>query len=86
MKKILSLALVLCILMLAGCGGGSQEAQQETPQDEGKPYKVTLILKNLVNPMWLAVKEGAEAAAAEYGVELTVLAPLKADNNEEQIR
>lgn len=72
--------------MLAGCGGGSQEAQQETPQDEGKPYKVTLILKNLVNPMWLAVKEGAEAAAAEYGVELTVLAPLKADNNEEQIR
>lgn len=86
MKKILSLALVLCILMLAGCGGGSQEAQQETPQDEGKPYKVTLILKNLVNPMWLAVKEGAEAAAAEYGVELTVLAPLKADSNEEQIR
>lgn len=72
--------------MLAGCGGGSQEAQQETPQDEGKPYKVTLILKNLVNPMWLAVKEGAEAAAAEYGVELTVLAPLKADSNEEQIR
>ena len=85
-EKILSLALVLCILMLAGCGGGSQEAQQETPQDEGKPYKVTLILKNLVNPMWLAVKEGAEAAAAEYGVELTVLAPLKADSNEEQIR
>lgn len=88
MKKILTLVLVLCLVILAGCGGGSQNSQptQETSQEETNSYKITLIVKNLVNPMWLAVKEGAEAAAKEYGVELTVLAPLKADNNEEQIR
>ncbi|NLZ52901.1 MAG: sugar ABC transporter substrate-binding protein [Thermoanaerobacteraceae bacterium] len=85
MKKLLSLVLVLCMVMLTGCGGTQQEASQ-TSQEETKPFKVTLILKNLVNPMWLAVKEGAEEAAKKYGVELTVLAPLKADNNEEQIR
>jgi len=87
-KKILTLVLVLCLVILAGCGGGSQNSQptQETSQEETNSYKITLIVKNLVNPMWLAVKEGAEAAAKEYGVELTVLAPLKADNNEEQIR
>ncbi|MCG1011595.1 sugar ABC transporter substrate-binding protein [Tepidanaerobacter sp. GT38] len=88
MKKILTLVLALCLVILAGCGGGSQNSQptQETSQEETNSYKITLIVKNLVNPMWLAVKEGAEAAAKEYGVELTVLAPLKADNNEEQIR
>lgn len=88
MKKILTLVLALCLVILAGCGGGSQNSQptQETSQEETNSYKITVIVKNLVNPMWLAVKEGAEAAAKEYGVELTVLAPLKADNNEEQIR
>ena len=90
MKKVLSLILILALVMLTGCGGGSKPEQaaqtpEETPE-ETKPYRITLILKNLVNPMWIAVKEGAESAAEKYGVKLTVLAPLKADNNEEQIR
>jgi len=85
-KKLLSLVLVLCIVMLTGCGGTQNEETTQTPQEDTRTYKVTLVLKNLVNPMWLAVKEGAEDAAEKYGVELTVLAPLKADNNEEQIR
>lgn len=28
-------------------------------------YKITLVVKNLTNPMWIAVQEGAEKAAAE---------------------
>ena len=48
-------------------------------------YKITLVVKNLTNPMWIAVQEGAEKAAAEAGVDLTVLAPATADSNEEQI-
>jgi len=35
--------------------------------------------------MWIAVSDGAKAAAAELGVKLTILAPIQADNNEEQI-
>ncbi len=49
------------------------------------PKKIVLIVKNLTNPTWVTMKEGGMAAAAKYGVQLDVLAPLKADNNEEQI-
>jgi len=85
-KKVLSLILIFSLVMLTGCGGANNKQNAQTPEEESKPFRVTLILKNLVNPMWLAVKEGGESAAEEHGVELTVLAPLKADNNEEQIR
>jgi ABC-type sugar transport system substrate-binding protein len=50
-----------------------------------KPIRITIILKNLVNPFWISVREGALKAARENNVTLTVLAPTVADNNEEQI-
>jgi len=43
-----------------------------------------MILKNFVNPFFLTVREGGEAAAADFGINLTVLAPLVAESNEEQ--
>ncbi|MCC8190937.1 MAG: sugar ABC transporter substrate-binding protein [Planctomycetes bacterium] len=52
------------------------------PEVAGK--EVTMILKNFTNPFFITVKEGGEAAAKDLGLNLTVLAPLKADNNEEQ--
>ncbi|MEE8884970.1 MAG: sugar ABC transporter substrate-binding protein [Eubacteriales bacterium] len=48
-------------------------------------YNITLIVKNLTNPMWTALKEGAQDAADAAGVTLTVLAPSTDDNNEQQI-
>jgi ABC-type sugar transport system substrate-binding protein len=45
---------------------------------------VTMILKNFNNPFFITVRDGGEAAARELGINLTVLAPLKANNNEEQ--
>lgn len=93
--------LMALTLILSGCtqdkpaaeaskpaGPGVQSAPaassaQSTPGAQKK--QITLIVKNLVNPTWIAVKAGAEDAAKKYNVELTVLAPLKADNNEEQI-
>jgi len=93
MKKLVVILMVICLIILTGCGGTKTESTTEstsqgsqTPKEETKQYKITLILKNLTNPMWISVKDGAEAAAKDYGVELTALAPLKADNNEEQIR
>ncbi|MDR1318110.1 MAG: sugar ABC transporter substrate-binding protein [Treponema sp.] len=55
-------------------------------KSESSGKDVTLILKNLTNPFFISVKEGAEAAAAEFGLNLTTIAPLKADNNEEQMQ
>lgn len=61
----------------------SIEEIKDVKSDEQRD--ITLIVKNLTNPMWIAVKEGAEEAASDAGVNLTVLAPSVADNNEEQI-
>ncbi|MGI6130948.1 MAG: sugar ABC transporter substrate-binding protein [Bacillota bacterium] len=51
-----------------------------------KQYTVGLIVKNLVNPFWNYMKQGAEDVGRELGVNVITLAPIKADNVEEQIR
>jgi ABC-type sugar transport system substrate-binding protein len=88
-RQISILSLVLAtVFLLAACGGSSSSANSASAAAasgaQGKD--ATLILKNLTNPFFISVKEGAEAASAKYGLELTVLAPLKADNNEEQMQ
>ena len=74
MKKLLAL---VAALMLAGVFASAADLAVE-----GK--EMTMILKNFTNPFFITVKDGGEAAAKEFGLNLTVLAPLKADNNEEQ--
>ncbi len=76
MKKLL---LMIAALALAGAVAGAGETAST-----GK--KVAMILKNFVNPFFISVREGGEAAAAELGMQLIVLAPLRADSNEEQVR
>ncbi len=56
------------------------------PAAAQKKYKIALIVKNLVNPFWVMMKDGAEKEAAKLGVEVTTYAPTKADNVEEQIK
>lgn len=94
MKKILSMISVslLLLLMFSACGSTStttsdvsRTAQNSAAASGNAAGKnVTMILKNLTNPFFVSVKQGGEAAAKELGINLTVLAPLKADNNEEQ--
>lgn len=75
-------------LILSGCSaaapdapatsGGSDEAPQET-------VAVSLILKNLTNPFFVAMEAGAKAKAAEVGVELTVGAGKEEGDDQGQI-
>ncbi len=76
MKKALSILLIMTMLvsMLAGCSAG-QEAVVEA---EG--YKVALITMDSIDQHWITLKEGAEKAAAELGVELTFMAPNTKDD------
>lgn len=92
MKKlstILSLIMIVALL-LSGCGNSAKGPAPDSgkagsaPADDLSKKEITVILKNLTNPFWITVKNGAEAAGVELGVKVTVLAPLKADNNEEQ--
>lgn len=67
MKRALALLLivVLAMGMLAGC------SPKEEVTEGGK--KVGLIVSTLNNPFFVTLKDGAEAKAAEVGIELTVL-------------
>lgn len=91
-------ALLAVLMLFSACGSTSSSSSTATPQASSNMAssagatgsvditgaEVTMILKNLTNPFFITVKEGAEAAAQELGIDLTVLAPLQADNNEEQ--
>jgi fructose transport system substrate-binding protein len=76
-------------LILSGCStaateetpassGGTEEAAQET-------VAVSLILKNVTNPFFVAMEQGAKAKAAEIGVDLTVGAAKEEGDDQGQI-
>lgn len=98
MKKLLTIALAIIMLFaLAACdskkptpttapsNGATTEASAK-PTEGLKDNNVTLVLKNNVNPFWVRVEEGARQAAVDLGINLTVLAPMVNDSNEEQIQ
>ena len=67
-----------------------QEESEDTGENEegegenaSESRNVTFVLKNLVNPFCVTVKDGAEQAAADNHINLTVLTPVQGDNNEE---
>lgn len=47
---------------------------------------VVFHLKNVTNPFYKNVRDGAERAAKELGINIQIAAPTKPDNIEEQIR
>lgn len=64
------------IVMVSGCGWRTKSAT----------YRVTIVTKALDSEFWLALKSGAEAAAREHpDVELTVLAPEREINIDQQV-
>ena len=78
MKKNKFLALLLTCAMvltvLAGCGSKDTPAPaEESKPAESSTYKIALIQQHQTNAFQIAVTEGAQAKAAELGVELTVL-------------
>ena len=74
MKKVF--AMILCVSMMAtalvGCGGGAAEAPaEEAATTEGGAIGLAVSTQN--NPFFVTLVEGAEAAAAEAGLGLTVV-------------
>ncbi len=71
-------ALLLAFLFgvgLSGCGGGSTERQT-----------VALVAKSTRTEFWLSVFAGAEAAATEYNLDLTIVGPETEEDYETQNR
>lgn len=67
-------AAVLCVL-LCGCSSGADYSRQHT---------VALVAKSTQTEFWLSVFAGAEAAATEYNLQLTIIGPDTEEDYEAQ--
>lgn len=74
--RLWAMLLVLCLL--PGCA-----ASDQTTQDAAR-YKVAVVAKSTQTDFWKAVFVGAEAAATEYNLELTIDGPDTEEDYEAQ--
>ena len=90
MKKLMSvmLAVVVVTFTWAALAAAASEPvyKLDTNVKAAKPYKIAVVLKTFTNPFWLTHQKAAEQASKDLNVNITVLAPTKPDNVEEQIR
>jgi ribose transport system substrate-binding protein len=70
----------------AAAAGPEPVYKLDTKVKPAKPYTIAVVLKNFTNPFWLTHQKAATQAGKDLGVNITVLAPTKPDNVEEQIR
>jgi len=79
----------IAALILSGCGAAATDAPAPAGDSEApaaqETVAVSLILKNLTNPFFVAMEAGAKAKAAEIGVELTVGAAREEGDDQGQI-
>ncbi|MBE1876318.1 substrate-binding domain-containing protein [Myceligenerans sp. TRM 65318] len=66
-------------LALAACGGGTGSADSDA-------IGVSLIVKTTTNPFFVAMQDGAEEAAEEHGVSLTMAAGREDGDEDTQIQ
>ena len=68
MKRILSILLCL-LLVLTGCAGQGRT-----------DYRIALITMDSIDQYWVDLNDGAQRAAAEFGVTVTYMAPNTKDD------
>lgn len=74
-NKAILLSGILLLSLLFGCASTAQTPSQHT---------VTLIAKSTETEFWLSVFAGAEAAATEYNMKLTIVGPETEEDYETQ--
>jgi fructose transport system substrate-binding protein len=73
-------------LTLTGCASGSAPAGSQAEAAEGEEIGVSLIVKTNSNPFFIAMQEGAQAAADANGVNLTLAAGKEDGDEDTQIQ
>ncbi len=72
MKKIVSMAIMLCMMFcLAGCNAITIDGEGEAAENAGNG-SIGLSVSTLNNPFFVSLAEGAEEAAEKAGVKLAV--------------
>ncbi|MCJ7788803.1 MAG: sugar ABC transporter substrate-binding protein [Candidatus Atribacteria bacterium] len=79
MRKLVCILLIISVLIVSVIGFVFAE---KSPSD----LHVALLVKNLVDPFFVYMKYGGQAAANKYGVQFTCLVPEKSGDVEAQIR
>jgi len=75
-----ALAAMLSLTLAVGCGS------RETSEEPGRAERrIGVVLKAIDSEFWLAVRDGAQQAAREEDVEVTVLAPRSETDVEGQL-
>ena len=83
-KKINKLILVMLLFSVCLSMGCSNQSVSNEGQKADKT--IAVILKGLTTSYWYAVKKGAEAAANDFQISVDIFAPVKPDNNEQQLQ
>ena len=78
MKKAFSI--LLCLAMILSLMAGCSSSDKPAAANPGESYKIALITMDSIDQHWISLKEGAEKAAAELGVQLTFMAPNTKDD------
>ena len=78
-KSCLAYLIIACMILavFAGCGGGQTSAEGTA---SGGDYKISVITMDQVDQHWVALYEGAEQAASEFGVSVTFMSPMQKDD------
>lgn len=89
MKKFMSFALTLCmVLSLAACGSepeSEKNAETDAPKTETGELFIGVVTKSLADQHWALVKAGAESKAKELGVRVSVTGPNSESDIQAQV-
>ncbi len=87
------LALALCVVSFAACGGGEAEPTETTSAESGGEtksagggYSFEIVSKGFQHQYWQAVLQGAEEAAAELGDEINFVGPASESDIADQVQ
>lgn len=80
MKKLIALAMVLCLGVSA-----AGAADRVTTKKDGKQIKISWIGKTLNNPWWIACADAATVEAKNLGVDMKVALPQEEVDLEKQV-
>ena len=85
-RRILAVAtLGAASLLLAACSSSSDSASTDSAESDSAKVAVSLITKDQTNPFFVAMIKGAQAKAAELGVDLTIASGKQEGDDASQI-
>src|SRR5688500_12467734 len=85
-RRLITDGSITAVAALAFTGCASSDTGGDTTGGDGETISVSLITKTSTNPFFVAMQDGAEAAADDLGVELSFAAGKEDGDEDSQIQ